>query len=285
MRRTELTAAVFFTYAMVWSWILPVTDEIRWRMAVVNLAIITAAALARRLPQNDAVLVVRDWAPAALILLSYKEMGWLAVPQTSFAFENYWVQWDRRLLTDWHWKAAIELLGPVIPGFLELCYLMVYLVVPGALAAVYWHGRHQHIEKLTLPLFIACLCTYGLFPFFPSDTPRRVFPTDLLPIMTIVREINLWLCEGQGIHTSVFPSGHVSSAIACAFGVRRAIPGARLTFWGFIILAAGIFLATIYGRYHYAIDSLAGAAVAATILLLTREAAANGVPSLPSRER
>ena len=50
-------------------------------------------------------------------------------------------------------------------------------------------------------------------------------------------------------------------------------------------LAAGIFLATIYGRYHYAIDSLAGAAVAATILLLTREAAANGVPSLPSRER
>ena len=284
MRRTELAAAIFFAYATAWAWILPVGTPIRLRMVAVNALVIAAACLAQRWPPSRTVIIVRDWAPAALILLAYKEMGWLAVPQTSFAFENYWVQWDRRLLTDWGLKASIEAGGPLIPGFLEFCYLMVYLVIPAALAAVYWHGEREHIERLTLPLFIACLCTYGLFPFFPSDTPRRVFPDDLVPsFQTVFRQVNWWLCEGAGIHTSVFPSGHVSSGIACAFGLRRAVPQARRTFWLFALLAAGIFLATIYGRYHYAIDSVAGAAVSALALWLTRGMAAGSVT--PARPR
>lgn len=273
MRRTEQVAALFFAYATVWVWLVPVGTPIRLRMMAVNAMVITALFLAHRLPQRPAMKVWRDWAPAGLILLAYKEMGWLAVPQTSFDFENYWVQWDRHLLTDWGLKAAIEAAGPLVPGFLEFCYLMVYAVIPAALGAVYWHGETRHIERLTLPLLAACLCTYALFPFFPSDTPRRVFPDDLVPqYQTLFRKINLWLCEGAGIHTSVFPSGHVSSGIACAWGIRRAVPSARRTFWLFSVLAVGIFVATIYGRYHYAVDSVAGAVVAAVVLWVTRGA-------------
>jgi membrane-associated phospholipid phosphatase len=271
LRKTEITAAVFFTYATVWSWVLPIAGALRWRMVLVNAAVVALAFSWRRLPTLPAVAVVRDWAPSALILLAYKEMGWLAVPQVSYAFENYWVQWDRWLLADMGLKRAVEVAGPLGSGFLEFCYLMVYPMIPLALGAVYWHGRPERMERLTFPLFLACLCTYGLFPFFPSDTPRRVFPGDLFPAFdTIFRQINWWLCEGQGIHTSVFPSGHVSSAIACAVGLHRAVPEARRTSWIFAVIAAGIFLATIYGRYHYAVDSVAGAAIAAIVLWWTR---------------
>jgi membrane-associated phospholipid phosphatase len=274
VRPTEIVAILFFTYATVWSWVLPLPSAIRVRMVFVNITIVAAAFFARKIRQHPVLGIVRDWAPAALILLAYKEMGWLAVPQTSFAFENYWVEWDRYLLRDLHLKSIIESLGAVGPGFLEFCYLMVYPMIPLALGAVYWHGRREHIERLTLPLFASCLITYGLFPFFPSDTPRRVFPGDLFPAYdTVFRQINWWLCEGQGIHTSVFPSGHVSSAIACAFGLRRAVPQARRTFLAFAILAAGIFFATIYGRYHYAVDSAAGAAIACAVLLATKRKA------------
>ena len=271
MRKTEVAAAIFFTYSTIWAWMLPLGGEIRWRMAAVNAAVVAAAFLFQRLPRSYFCGVIRHWAPAALILLAYKEMGWLAVPQTDFAFEHYWVEWDRWLLTSLGLKAAVESLGAVGPGFLEFCYLMVYPMIPLALGIVYWHEAERNIERLTLPLFLACLCTYGLFPFFPSDTPRRVFLGDLFPaIDTVFRQINLWLCEGQGIHTSVFPSGHVSSAIACAAGLRRAVPVARWAHRSFALIAAGIFVATIYGRYHYAVDSVAGAAIAAAVLWITR---------------
>lgn len=272
MRKTEIAAALFFTYATAWGFALPIASEIRWRLLVVNACVVAGAYWIGRLPRHPVTAVIRDWAPAALILLAYKEMGWLAVPQTSFAFENYWVLWDRWLLGTLGLKTAIEIAGPVLPAFLEFCYLMVYPMIPIALGAVYWHRRDGAMERLTLPLFLACLCTYGLFPFFPSDTPRRVFAGELFPAFdTVFRRINWWLCEGQGIHTSVFPSGHVSSAIACAVGLRRAVPEARRTHLVFAVIAAGIFVATIYGRYHYAVDSVAGAAIAALVLWATRK--------------
>jgi membrane-associated phospholipid phosphatase len=259
----------FFLYATVWPWLLPLGAGIRLRMAAVN-ASVMAALLAMSKSRAPMAAVIRDWAPGALILLAYNEMGWLATPRKDYAFENRWVQLDRRLLEDGGWKDAIESLGFWLPGFLEFCYLMVYPMIPIAMGVVYARGRQAHMEKLTLPMLTACLGTYALFPFFPSDTPRRVFAGEMFPAYeTAFRRLNWWLCESQGIHTSVFPSGHVSCAIACAFGLRRAVPEARGTFIAFFILAAGIFVATIYGRYHYAVDSIAGAAAAILVLALT----------------
>jgi len=273
LRRTEIAALLFFAYATGWAFVLPLRGGMRWRFVLVNLGVALVLVLLARSGSRVAA-VVRDWAPGALILLAYNEMGWLATPQTSFAFENYWVQWDRWWLGELGAKAAIEATGAWLPGFLEFCYLMVYPMIPLAMGAVYRYGRPAEMEKLTLPLLTACLCTYALFPFFPSDTPRRVFAGELFPAYdTLFRKINWWLCEGGGIHTSVFPSGHVSSAIACAVGVRRAVPGARRTFVAFAVIAAGIFVATIYGRYHYAVDSVAGVVVAAVVLFATREKA------------
>ena len=44
--------------------------------------------------------------------------------------------------------------------------------------------------------------------------------------------------------------------------------------WGALTLVAiGIFIATVYGRYHYLVDSLAGALVAALVLTTLPRAA------------
>ena len=44
--------------------------------------------------------------------------------------------------------------------------------------------------------------------------------------------------------------------------------------WGALALtASGIFIATVYGRYHYLVDSLAGALVAALVLTTLPRAA------------
>jgi membrane-associated phospholipid phosphatase len=66
----------------------------------------------------------------------------------------------------------------------------------------------------------------------------------------------------------VFPSAHVSSAYAGAFAMFRVMPERKWAGWMLLLLATGIFWATIYGRYHYAVDAVAGLLVAAAAFWL-----------------
>ena len=65
-----------------------------------------------------------------------------------------------------------------------------------------------------------------------------------------------------GIHASVFPSAHVSSALSAAWGLLATLPARRLWMgWAMAIYGCSVAVATVYGRYHYAVDAVAGAAL------------------------
>ncbi len=261
LRSSERAAAFYFVYVSALAIILPLAGETRLRIWGVNLLLGGLFAYLSHAPK-----ALRDWLPAALILLAYKEMGWLAQPHYDINRETAWVQWDRLVLGHGGVKALIESAGPAIPGLLELCYLLVYVMVPVSIGLATIYARDR-VEQLTFPLLVTCLLTYALFPFFPSEPPRTVFPTDLVPTyQTLFRQINWYICGGYGIHTSVFPSGHVSSAIAATVGVYRLMPQRRWAWGTLTLVAIGIFIATVYGRYHYLVDSLAGALVAVLVL-------------------
>jgi membrane-associated phospholipid phosphatase len=57
---------------------------------------------------------------------------------------------------------------------------------------------------------------------------------------------------------NTFPSGHVAVTIAVAVGVISTLPVTGAILLG---LAASISVACVVGRYHYAVDVLAGAAL------------------------
>ena len=156
--------------------------------------------------------MVRDWLPLGFILLAYREMGWFAPQHHTYELERGWIGWDRLLLDDWHLRAAIEFLGPLLPAILEL--------------------------------------SYALYPYFPSEPPRAVFPdADMPQVVTVFRRFNLWILSGGGIHTSVFPSGHVSHVFAAAFAMRRVLPDKKWAGCSLFVLAVSICIATVYGRY------------------------------------
>ena len=89
-------------------------------------------------------------------------------------------------------------------------------------------------------------------------------------VVTAFRRFNLWILSGGGIHTSVFPSSHVSHAFAAAFAMRRVLPDKKWAGCSLLVLAVSTSIATVYGRYHYAVDGLAGLAVAVVALVVTR---------------
>jgi len=204
----------------------------------------------------------RDVLPLILTLVAFREMDWFTPAIRHRQFEPVWIRWDRRLLHEFGLRAAIERAGPALPFFFELCYLLVYstgFVALGILAA---NGKRDRINRLWLAYLAGTLGAYALFPFFPSEPPRLVFPDADLPMVSLLRRLNLAILGNFTIHSSVFPSAHVSSAISAGWGLLATLPPQRRWMgWALVAYGLCVGIAAIYGRYHYAVDALAGIAI------------------------
>ena len=206
--------------------------------------------------------LARDLAPVLYALIAFRQMDWFAPAVQDGHLERVWIVWDRALLDEYGLRTAIESLGRIGPGLLEVCYLLVYGVAPVAVWILIQQGGRSRVGVLWVAYLAGTLGAYALFPYFPSDPPRVVFPgADLPPIATLARRINLAIVGNYGIHTSVFPSAHVSSVFSAAWGLLAALP--RQKGWGAGMAVYGVMVsvATVYGRYHYSADVAAGVAV------------------------
>lgn len=258
LRPGEWVQIIYFAYVAVISLWFPLASGVRWVPFVVAVGVAACWWLLAR-QKGPGWALARDWVALAFTLTAYREMDLFTRPMPDHALERAWVVWDRQVLTAWGGRAAIEWLGPLLPTLLELCYLLVYAVMPFSLAVLYSHGRTDRIPRFLVIWILGTLGSYALFPYFPSDTPRRVFADmDMPQVMTAVRRFNLLILGGYGIHSSVFPSAHVSSAFSAALGMKAALPERPYLALGMLIYAALVAVATVYGRYHYVVDAFAG---------------------------
>jgi len=206
--------------------------------------------------------LLRDFAPLAFTLFAYREMDWFTPAVRDHHLERAWIVWDRWALDQHHLRAVIEGAGALIPSGLEVCYLLVYGIAPVSLALLFLSGRRDHVSRFWMAYLAGTLGAYALFPYFPSEPPRIVFSgADLPHIATVFRRVNLWILGGYAIHSSVFPSAHVSSAFSAAWALFATIPKRPWIGSGMTLYAILVAIATVYGRYHYAADALAGLAV------------------------
>jgi len=262
LRSWEWLLIVYFSYVAIVSRAFSLPPELAWRpfaVAFLVAALLAAFAYGERNEYREAFSIARDWLAVALILVAYQEMDWFAFMNHDHHLEFHWIEWDRALLYRGGLQRAIEWLGALLPSFLELCYLLVYAVGPFTVAVLYIERRRDVVNQLLLIYLMGTLLSYALFPFYPSDPPRVVFGgSDMPNIVTPLRQFNLWLVNGYGIHSSVFPSAHVSSAFSAAWALLLVLPRKKRYGLGMLVYAVSVSIATVYGRYHYAADVAAG---------------------------
>jgi membrane-associated phospholipid phosphatase len=168
-----------------------------------------------------------------------------------------WIGWDRVLLDQWGLRAVMDRV-PMLAWVTELSYLCLYLIPPACLATLHFKRAWNRTDRFLLVFAAGTFLTYTLLPVIPVESPRLAFSGQDLPAVTSVwREANVWILDHLDISTSVFPSGHVAVAFSSSFGMRQAMPGHLTLFLFLLCLACCVYLATVYGRYHYAVDGVA----------------------------
>jgi membrane-associated phospholipid phosphatase len=264
-RRSEWVLICFFGYTAAVSPFFRDRPVLKYQPVLVLAGVVALFWLAREAEQSrfaKAASIVRDWLPLVVTLGAFREMELFLPLRFEHSFEAAWIRWDDLLLNRWHARSLIESSGALIPFWLELCYLLVYGIGFFCVALLYVQHSRRETDRFLSIYLIGTLLAYALFPYFPSEPPRIVFPDVDQPLITTwVRTLNLWILKVGTIHVGVFPSAHVSSAFSAAWGMFTILPQQRAVGLGLLFYALSVSLATVYGRYHYAADVLAGFAV------------------------
>ena len=275
LRTTEGVLIAFFTYVAVLSVWFPSRPLLRgqaWVFLLAAVVPILSLAQAQRLPRIAfAVGFLRDLLPFALTFAAFQEMELFRPSHFQHHFENIWIHWDDVVLRQWHGRSLIESLGAAIPWFLEACYLCVYGVGLFGVAVLYLLRRRDQVDRFLALYVSGTLLAYAFFPYFPSQPPRLLFPNvDPPQFLTAMRTLNLWILQEGTIHSSVFPSAHVSSAFSAAWGMFFVLPRRKMFGGAMVTYAVCVSVATVYGRYHYVADALAGFGISLVVACLAR---------------
>jgi membrane-associated phospholipid phosphatase len=258
----QLSIVVFASFALV-SLVAPPQR----RTGRVAGASLLAAALVVALAVT-ASTDVRFWCAHLYLVLGYWIPALLASPQPDGWFER----WLIRTETMWRPFGSLSLaqgrrVAFAAPRWIvalgEICYLLCYPLVPTAFLVTWIRGTPIDVDRFWTAALASGLACYGSLPWLVSRPPRLV--ETLAPAgasASTLAKFNVAMLRRVGHELNTFPSGHVAVAVSIAFAVHAVWPAGA---WLFGALAAGIAFGAVVGRYHYAIDTVAGAIVGAIV--------------------
>jgi membrane-associated phospholipid phosphatase len=233
-------------------------------VAVLALAI---RATSTREKTNSAVWIFRHWYTLFYVACCYREMS-ILIPAIGRA------SLDRQLadvdFAFWHANPCVWLerwYSPALTEYLQIIYTLfipVVLFVPWLI----WHRReYTRFKYMAFLLSLGFLTTYLGYLAVPARGPRY-----LLEHLQHVPLRGLWLFNSlqttlDGLekqHYDCFPSGHTELTVL-ALWLSRSV--SRRLFYVYFLYTLCIVFATVYLRYHYTVDLLAGVLVALSLIL------------------
>ncbi len=261
VRTAEWVNLGTFSFFMVCAWLRPLTRSRRARATALGLGgiVLTLGAyFAQSALPLFALSIVRDWLPFPLMAMVYWQTGQF-FSRPNERLQSRFAALDDRILGRLFGRREGAQLGSLAAGCLELAYLSCYVLVPLGLVVLYVLGLRADADEYWLAVLSPTYLCYALLPFVQM-LPPRFLPTDPWRNLTggKVRTFNLVILRLGSTQVDTFPSAHVAAALSAALVLLQLAPVAGMVF---LVLAVGVALGAVLGRYHYALDAIAAAAL------------------------
>jgi membrane-associated phospholipid phosphatase len=157
---------------------------------------------------------------------------------------------------------------PALTEVMQLAYLAYYILPFVLLGTLYQRGDEPAFDRCMGALVLSHYLAFLGYLTVPALGPRFLLAGRYraeLPGLLLAGPVRNVLDALEGIKRDAFPSGHTSAILVTVYYALRSTP--ELSPW-FIPAAGLMILSTIYLRYHYVVDVLAGALLAALCVLL-----------------
>jgi membrane-associated phospholipid phosphatase len=211
--------------------------------------------------------LLKDFSPIAFIILIYQSLGNM-IQYLQPDIDPYLIRIDF-LLFDVHPTVWMERwITPWLTDILSLAYLSYYFLPLILVLTLSLRGRTEEFRQTMFVLTFGYYLSFIGYIFFPAIGPRftlshlQTVPLEGSFFSDLVRDL---LNAIEHNKRDCMPSGHTQIALMVLFLTRRY---EKTIFYLLLPVVCGLFFSTVYLRYHYVIDLIAGAALAIGCILI-----------------
>jgi membrane-associated phospholipid phosphatase len=216
---------------------------------------------------NPTSWVFRNWYPVFYVATCYKEMA-LFIPAMGRAdADALLARIDYRL---WHANPTVwleRIYAPALTEFLQIVYTLFLPAVLFIAAALWKKKRYGEFQYYAFLIAVGFLASYIGYLLVPARGPRFLLKhLQHMPLqgLWLFNTMQAALDRLESAHYDCFPSGHTELTILAWWGSRMVSNRLFKVYFAYTPL---IIFATVYLRYHYSVDVLAGAVLAAGLIV------------------
>jgi membrane-associated phospholipid phosphatase len=273
LKAGDLITIIFLNLISLFAIVFNQKIEIWWMLITGNLISTSLIVFLTYYAHNKTGIlrIIRDWYWYPFILLIFKEIYVLIQSLGLGDQDKVLIFIDKMIFgtdpTGWFYRFA----NPVLTEYLQICYSMFYFIL---LSAPFFSYIKKHYDEYYYAYFVILLgfyISYIGYLLVPAIGPRFTLHdfyamNSELPGLFFYKPIRMLINLGESIppdtiiaatlaQRDCFPSGHTEMtllAIYLTFKFNQKIK------WILLVVGGSLIIATVYLRYHYVIDVIAG---------------------------
>jgi len=236
-----------------------------------------------RHPANQLLDFLRHFYPILFYAGFYHETGLLNQMLYTGYLDPHFLRLEKWLFG---WQPGLEFMercpSRLLSEVLYASYFSYYVMIGGVGLALLLRDRRQFAHYISVVSLVFYVC-YLIFIFTPVVGPRILcrgiistpLPPDVVPATPpatpesvgagVFFQIMAWIYERFETPGAAFPSSHVAVAFCTLYFSFLYLRPIR---WVHLIAAGLLCVSTVYGRYHYVVDVVAGVLTAVLLVPL-----------------
>ena len=273
---TDLATSIFLTLLSLTSIVFSARVP-QWPVLVLVNSTLTALiayssrAVGRSSPRW--LRFTRDWYPVPMIFFVFKQTYMMVHPIHPHDYDGFLINADRLIFgidpTRWLFAYA----HPFVTEILQISYACYYIILISVFFELDLEKRHtEYFLGAFLVVYGFYLSYVGYF-LLPAVGPRFTLHdfhalNNELPGLWLTRGIREFVNLGESIppgvlnavdyaQRDVFPSGHTQLTLVILY---IAFTNRLRSRWVLLVVGSLLIVSTVYLRYHYVVDVLAGVA-------------------------
>jgi membrane-associated phospholipid phosphatase len=162
-----------------------------------------------------------------------------------------------------------RLINPLLTGLLQFAYISYYFIPLSLGIVLIARGRFGEFEEVLFGTLLCFYLSYVGYLLVPAIGPRFTLShlqTGDLQFSPFIESIQDVLNRLEKNKTDAFPSGHTAVSLMSLYYAWK--KREKKLFAGLIPVVTGLIISTVYLRYHYVIDVIAGIALTGLTIVL-----------------
>jgi membrane-associated phospholipid phosphatase len=162
-----------------------------------------------------------------------------------------------------------RLISPLLTGLLQFAYISYYFIPISLGVVLIARSRFGEFEEVLFGILLCFYFSYAGYLLVPAIGPRFTLShlqTADLQVSPFIETIQDALNALEKNKTDAFPSGHTAVSLMSLYYAWK--KREKILFVGFIPVVTGLIISTVYLRYHYVIDVIAGIALTGLTIAL-----------------